>query len=106
GYGRDYLGCLKDFYYLSGPVPLLPRYVLGNWWSRYYPYTEEAYKKLMNRFGKEEVPFSIAVIDTDWHLTDVDPQYGSGWTGYTWNSELFPDPAAFLEWLHQRGLHV
>lgn len=106
GYGRDYLGCLKDFYHLSGPVPLLPRYVLGNWWSRYYPYTEEAYKKLMNRFGKEEVPFSIAVIDTDWHLTDVDPQYGSGWTGYTWNSELFPDPAAFLEWLHQRGLHV
>ena len=29
----------------------------------------------------------------DWHLVDVDPQYGSGWTGYSWNRELFPDPA-------------
>ena len=31
---------------------------------------------------------SIAVLDMDWHMTDVDAQYGSGWTGYTWNSRL------------------
>ena len=43
--------------------------------------------------------FSVAVIDIDWHLTDVDPRYGSGWTGYTWNGDLFPDPAAFLSQL-------
>ena len=42
----------------------------------------------------------------DWHLVDIDPSYGSGWTGYTWNTELFPDPPAFLEWLHEHGLKV
>ncbi|MFP4975911.1 TIM-barrel domain-containing protein [Paenibacillus sp. CN-4] len=106
GYGHDYLSCLKDFYRLSGPTPLLPRYALGNWWSRYYPYTAAEYQKLMERFEAEELPFSVAVIDMDWHLVDIDPQYGSGWTGYTWNRDLFPDPQAFLAWLHEKGLRV
>ncbi|QSF47887.1 DUF5110 domain-containing protein [Paenibacillus tianjinensis] len=106
GYGHDYLACLKDFYQLCGPTPLLPRYALGNWWSRYYRYTADEYKALMERFEQEQIPFSVAVIDMDWHIVDVDPQYGSGWTGYTWNRELFPDPGQFLSWLHERGLHV
>lgn len=33
GYGRDYFGAIHDFYQLSGAAPLLPKYVLGNWWS-------------------------------------------------------------------------
>ncbi|MEK8206301.1 TIM-barrel domain-containing protein [Paenibacillus sp. FSL L8-0696] len=106
GYGHDYLHCLKDFYHLCGRTPLLPRYALGNWWSRYYRYSEEEYKALMERFELERIPFSVAVIDMDWHLVDIDPQYGSGWTGYTWNRELFPEPQRFLAWLHEKGLRV
>jgi alpha-glucosidase (family GH31 glycosyl hydrolase) len=52
------------------------------------------------------VPLSVAVVDMDWHLVDIDPKYGSGWTGYTWDRALFPDPPAFLQWLHRHGLHV
>lgn len=44
GYGHRYLESLKDFYYLCGKQPLLPRYAFGNWWSRYHRYTEEEYK--------------------------------------------------------------
>ncbi|MCL2465267.1 MAG: glycoside hydrolase, partial [Micrococcales bacterium] len=36
----------------------------------------------------------------------IDPRLGSGWTGYSWNRELFSDPAAFLTWLHEHGLRV
>ena len=32
----------------------------------------------------------------DWHPVDIDPAYGSGWTGYSWNRDLFPDPPGFL----------
>lgn len=106
GYGHDYQEALRDFYRLCGKTPMLPRYALGNWWSRYYPYSEETYLELMDRFEKEQLPFTVAVIDMDWHLVDIDPQYGSGWTGYTWNRSLFPDPAAFLQKLHDRGLRT
>lgn len=106
GYGREYRQCLKDFFHLSGKTPLLPRYALGNWWSRFYPYTEDSYHELLERFEEEQVPFSVAVLDMDWHVTNIDPKYGSGWTGYTWNKEYFPKPERFLDYLHQKGMHV
>lgn len=103
-YGRDYRAALRSLYALTGPPPLLPRYALGNWWSRYHPYTAEEYLGLVDRFRAENVPLSVGVIDMDWHWVDIDPRHGSGWTGYTWNTELFPDPPGFLSALHERGL--
>ena len=36
----------------------------------------------------------------DWHKVDIDPKYGSGWTGFSWNTDFFPDPKRFLDALH------
>ena len=105
-YGKEYKKCLKDFLTLTGMPPLLPRYALGNWWSRYHRYTQKEYIELIERFEKEEIPLSVAVIDMDWHLTQIDKSIGSGWTGYSWNKELFPEPENFLSWLHEHNLKV
>ncbi|MFD1717051.1 glycoside hydrolase family 31 protein [Georgenia deserti] len=105
-YGRDVSDALQAFYAVSGLPPVLPRYALGNWWSRFYPYTTESYQEVVRRFRSEQVPISVSVIDMDWHLTEIDPEHGVGWTGYTWNQELFPDPEAFLTWLHDQGMRV
>ena len=117
-YGRDYRGALKAFYSVSGSVPLVPRYALGNWWSRYYAYTQQGYQSLMQRFEDEDIPFTVATVDMDWHWVDVDkmlphekkstlnPFQSLGWTGYSWNTELFPDYRAFLDFLHSKSLHV
>ncbi len=106
GYGYAAADAVRDFYRLTGPQPLLPRWALGNWWSRYYAYSATEYQALVERFEAERLPFSVAVVDMDWHWVDVDPRYGSGWTGYSWNTDLFPDPPAFLSWLHDHGLKV
>jgi alpha-glucosidase (family GH31 glycosyl hydrolase) len=106
GYGRDYSGAVAALYAVSGATPVLPRFALGNWWSRYHPYTADEYLALMDRFSAEGIPLSVAVLDMDWHLVDVDPAHGSGWTGYSWNRELFGDPEAFLQALHERNLRV
>ena len=106
GHGRDYRGALADFYRLTGPQPLLPRFTLGNWWSRYHPYSADEYRALMERFAAERIPFSVAVLDMDWHQVDIPERFGSGWTGYSWNRDLFPDPAGFADWLHERGLRL
>ncbi|WP_420643936.1 TIM-barrel domain-containing protein [Candidatus Leptofilum sp.] len=98
GYGRDYTTCLRDYFALTGPVPLLPRWALGNWWSRYWAYTQEELTQLMRDFRAHDVPLSVCIVDMDWHL--------DGWTGYTWNRELFPDPPSFISWLHEYGLRT
>ena len=102
GYGHNYLQCIKDFTKLSGKPPLLPRWALGNWWSRYWRYTEQELKNLIQQFQQREIPLSVCIIDMDWHL--VDNPYTDGWTGYTWNRDLFPNPAGFIKWLHQQQL--
>lgn len=104
-YGRQFERGLRDFYRLSGRPPLLPRFALGNWWSRFWPYTTEEYLELMERFDAEGTPFSVAVLDMDWHLTRV-PEGYSGWTGYTWNRELIPEPDKLLSRLHGQGLRT
>lgn len=105
-YGHNYVQALKDFYQLTGQTPLLPRYALGNWWSRYWKYSEDSYLTLIEKFNKEKVPLSVSVIDMDWHLTEVPERFGNGWTGYTWDKELFPNPNRFMKSLHDRGLAI
>jgi alpha-glucosidase (family GH31 glycosyl hydrolase) len=96
GYGHDYVACLRDYVKITGPAPMLPRYILGNWWSRYWAYTQAELTALMQDFQDHDVPLSICIVDMDWHL--------AGWTGYTWNRELWPDPQQFIAWLHAQGL--
>lgn len=112
-FGRDYLGGLKEFYSLSGFTPVLPKYVLGNWWSRYHAYTDKEYLELMDKFEQKNVPLTVATIDMDWHIVNnvpKDAEYksfqGAGWTGYTFEKELFPDPEGFLQNLKGRNLAV
>ena len=102
----QYKNALRDFYKLTGPTPVIPRYALGNWWSRFWAYTDKSYLALMDRFKKEQIPLAVSVLDMDWHIRDVPERFGSEWTGYSWNKKLFPDPQKFLEELHRRGLKI
>jgi hypothetical protein len=106
GYGHGYAAAVQALYAVSGPTPVLPRFALGNWWSRYHRYSAAEYLQLLDRFRAAGVPFSVAVLDIHWHPIDVGAQYGSGWTGYSWNTELFPEPAEFIQQLHRDGLRV
>jgi hypothetical protein len=105
GYGHDYYGCLREFNRVAGAVPMIPRFVLGNWWSRYWEYSQDELEQLIKDFQEHEVPLSVCIIDMDWHITKTGNN-SSGWTGYTWNRELFPDPEGILEFLHEKDLKV
>lgn len=119
-FGDDYLGAVRALYRLCGSVPEIPRWALGNWWSRYWPYTQQEYQNLMDNFADDQIPISVAVIDMDWHYVNIDGEFGirekgladdahggtDGWTGYTWNSHLFPDHRGLLRELHSRGMRV
>ncbi len=104
GYEKDYKGCLRDYYELTGRPPLLPRYLLGNWWSKFYRYKDSELLEHMDNFENHGIPLSVCVLDMDWHTTKVTDSIGTGWTGYTWNEELFRDPRDFLEELKKRHL--
>ncbi len=99
GYGHDYKAALSDYVRFGGPIPLIPRFVLGAWWSRYWEYSAQDLQGLVQGFEEHDLPLDVLVIDMDWHTPH-------SWTGYTWNRDLFPDPPAFLKWVRDRGLRV
>ncbi|MBV9594732.1 MAG: DUF5110 domain-containing protein [Actinobacteria bacterium] len=99
GYGHDYPAAVSEYTRFGGSIPLVPRWVLGAWWSRYWPYRDADVRELVEQFRARGFPLDVFVIDMDWHTAD-------SWTGYTWNRELFPDPAGLLSWLHEQGLRV
>jgi alpha-glucosidase len=113
GYGHDYKQALGDFVRVAGRIPLPPRFAFGVWWSRYWAYTDQQFDELVKDFRQNETPLDVMVIDMDWHTSDeqlqalgLTDQSGQklGWTGYSWNKVLFPDPDAFLKKLHEDGL--
>lgn len=98
GYGDDYKGALKSLTAIAGAVPLPRKYLLGAWYSRYWPYTSADYRRIIAEYTAHDFPIDNIVMDMDWH-TD-------GWTGWTWNRKLLPDYEALLADFHKQGLHV
>ena len=102
-YGHDYKAALKDFTVFAGKMPLPPRFTFGYWWSRYWAYTDRELRTLVDKFHSYDIPLDVLVIDMDWHYTDAGR---GGWTGWTWNKSIFPNPEKFMDYLSDNGLKV
>lgn len=102
-YGHDYKKALGDYTQFAGRIPLPPRFAFGYWWSRYWRYSADDLRFLVKSMKEWDNPLDVLVIDMDWHYSDG---VKGGWTGYTWNDELFPDPAGLLKEFDEQGIQV
>jgi len=113
-YDRNYPYVLQEYAQLCGGIPMIPRYVLGNWVTdfnfEYFPNTADAHDPQFERYNQQHledelsrlrenhIPFDTLVLDFAWH--------NYGWQGgYDW-SPLIPQPTQFLQWLHDRGIKL
>jgi alpha-glucosidase (family GH31 glycosyl hydrolase) len=110
GYGHNYKKAIYDYTQLAGKIPMPPRYVFGYWWSRWWTYSDSEIRDLVTEMKANNIPLDVFVLDMDWHYTftgerKTDPFGGIiGWTGYTWNKELFPHPEKLFEFFKQNNI--
>ncbi len=100
-YDHDYQRPLQEYAELCGPVPMIPRQVLGPWITdlnfEYFPGTADTRSPAMHRYGEQhletevtrllasDIPLAGLVLDFAWH--------NYGWQGgYDW-SPLVPTAA-------------
>ena len=103
-YLRDYALCLKDYYSLTGYPSLIPRYALGNWWSKNTTYDDSKLKDLIDEFEQKEIPLSILLLDRAWHIKQYkEKQLDSG---FTWNENEFKNPKSMINYLHKKGIRI
>ena len=103
-YNKDFGMCVQDYFKLTGMPALIPRYALGNMWSRDKAYTDENVRTLLDKFQKKDIPISVVLLDKDWHIRQDANGIHSG--GFTFNRELIPDPKALIDNLHSRGVKI
>lgn len=104
-YDRDFKQALFDYFKMTGAPSLIPRYALGNWWSRNILYDEQSALQLVRQFERNKIPLSVMLFDHDWHIRNVENNTNLK-TGFTFNPELFKDPKSLIEEFHKRGIRV
>ena len=104
-YGHDYKKALSDFTKISGKIPMPPLYAFGYWYSKYEEYSDEDFKNLVREMQDHQIPLDVMVVDMDWHYfgSEKDNNRG-GWTGWSWNKRLIPEPEKLIEWFHDNNL--
>ena len=113
-YGSHYRRALREYAELCGPVPMIPRYVLGPMVTdlnfEYFPgsptvrstafarYGERHIERELARLRHERIPVDTLVLDFGWH--------NYGWQGgYDW-TPLIAHPLRFMRWLHGHGFKL
>jgi len=98
-HGHDYFGALQDFSLVGGKIPMIPRFAMGNWWTRWININNADLKKIVEDHESRSIPLDVFVLDMNWHKKN-------DWTGYTFDSRLFPDPADSLGFLKHKQLAI
>lgn len=109
GYGYDYKKAIGDFTKIAGKTPLPPAYVFGYWYSRYSSYSADDYREIMRDIEKNDIPTDVMILDMDWHWNGKASSQSEnigGWTGWSWNTNLIPEPTKLLQEIHDNGYKI
>ena len=98
GYGHQYKKALGDFTKIGGKMPLPPLYIFGYWYSKYQRYTAQDFMDIANEIESNHIPLDVMIFDMDWHT--------QGWTGWTWDKSIIPDPKGLIKFMHNKQLKV
>ena len=108
GYGHNYKKALYDFTLIAGKIPLPPDYVLGYWYSKYDNYSADDFRNIVKSMRDNDINTDVLILDMDWHWNGEQEVSGGrgGWTGWSWNTNLIPDPEGLLADIHKGGLRA
>lgn len=110
-YGDDFHAPFRDLGVISGKVPMTRKYQHGIWYSRWYPYDSDYINELINGYNEQDFPVDVLSVDMDWHTLEeatvgIGHNFTKGWTGFTWNRKLIPDPKALIKGLLRDSIYT
>ncbi|MEQ2527941.1 TIM-barrel domain-containing protein [Bacillaceae bacterium CLA-AA-H227] len=88
---------LEQYTYLTGRMPLPPKWSLGYHQSRYSYETEAEVRELAQNFIEKDIP--VDVIHLDIH-------YMNGYRVFTFDKEKFPNPEQLIADLKEMGIRI
>jgi alpha-glucosidase (family GH31 glycosyl hydrolase) len=98
--GETWYDIIKNYTRLTGNQPMLPRWTLGNFSSRFGYHSQEEVEMTINKFKEEEIPVDAIILDLYWFGKDIKGTMG--------NLEIFrdsfPDFEGMVKRLNDKGV--
>ena len=96
-YGPTPLEIIEKYTALTGRPALPPKWSFGLWLTTSFTtnYDEATVNSFIDGFEQRHIPLSVFHFDCFW-------MKGFEWCNFTWDKDMFPDPAGF----HKRGLKI
>ena len=100
-YGPTPLEIIEKYTALTGRPALPPKWSFGLWLTTSFTtnYDEATVNSFIDGFEQRHIPLSVFHFDCFW-------MKGFEWCNFTWDKDMFPDPAGMLERFHKRGLKI
>ena len=104
----------KDFIALTGPVPRLPDFAFGTWFTEWHNYSQAVAQAEMLKWRSEKLPLSVWGLDINWRYnsfggnkcTKAFPGQTCEYYYNQTNLTRIPNITALFEFEHDHGLHV
>lgn len=92
--GSSVADVLREYTWLTGRMPLPPRWSLGYQQCRYSYYPEAEVMSVARTFREKQIPCDAIVLDI---------HYMDAYKIFTWDRQRFPDPEKMLQTLKDSG---
>ncbi|MGV3695684.1 TIM-barrel domain-containing protein [Flavobacterium sp.] len=98
--GNGWLDLISNYTDLTGKQPLLPRWALGNFSSRFGYHSQEEVENTIVKFEKNQIPVDAIILDLYWFGKSVKGTMGN----LEWDKDNFPNPDKMIADLNAKGV--
>jgi len=100
--GDSWQDIIHNYTELTGKQPLPPRWVLGNFASRFGYHSQEETLKTIEDFRSENIPVDAIILDLYWFGKDITGHMGN----LAFEKDSFPEPKKMIKNLKQQKVET
>jgi oligosaccharide 4-alpha-D-glucosyltransferase len=98
--GDSWADLTSNYTALTGKQPLVPRWALGNFSSRFGYHSQDEVTKTIDKYIKDEIPVDAIILDLYWFGKTVQGTMGN----LEWDKDNFSDPKKMITDLNSKGV--
>ena len=98
--GNSWKDLINQYTSLTGKQPMIPRWALGNFSSRFGYHSQEEVVRTIDKFKEEEIPVDAIILDLFWFGKEMKGTMGN----FEFEKDSFPNPKKMITDLKTIGV--
>lgn len=98
--GDDWEELVENYVSLTGFQPMIPRWALGNFSSRFGYHSQEEVLNTIQKFKEDEIPVDAIILDLYWFGKEMKGNMGN----FEFEKDSFPNPKKMISELKKNGV--